>query len=238
MKGGHRHYANGRGEPQGICVPAKFETFVTFDRLFIEPVFENERGAAMQSKWLVGGVLMALWSMSACAVHAQEAKLELKIVDVAEKYVLDRGGKSKEEYEKYLQGGGKGLFKAPPAPKVDLKLQIINTGKDAVGVFLGGDPNVVTLELKGPGVVEVRPLIAMTREFRLPKLVSIEAGKAYEIPLPKLSDGVRGVSRNVYWTEEGEYTLSATYKLSADNGGEAGPLLRSAPVKIKVELKK
>lgn len=189
-------------------------------------------------KWLAGVSLIVAGCMTASVAHAQDAKLELKIVGVAEKYVLDRGGKSKEEYEQQLRGGGKGFAKSLPAPKVDLKLQIVNTGKDAVGVFLGGDPNVVTLELKGPGVVEVRPLIAMTREFRLPKLVSIEAGKSYDIPLPKLSDGARGVSRNVYWTEEGEYTLSASYMLSADNGGEAGPRLQSAPVKIKVELKK
>ncbi|MFO0863436.1 MAG: hypothetical protein U0744_02035 [Gemmataceae bacterium] len=192
----------------------------------------------MRTKWLVGASLMVASCMTAGLAHAQDAKLELKIVGVAEKYVLDRGGKSKEEYEKSLKVASKGLGKGTPAPNVGLKLQIVNTGKDAVGVFLGGDPNVVTLKLEGPGVVEVRPLIAMTREFRLPKLVSIEAGKSYDIPLPKLSDGMRGVSRNLYWTEEGEYTLSASYALSADNGGERGPVLQSAPVKIKVELKK
>ncbi|MBX9677683.1 MAG: hypothetical protein K2X38_02885 [Gemmataceae bacterium] len=190
----------------------------------------------MQAKWMLSVAALGVWLLTAGAVHAEAAKLELKIVGVAEKYELDRGGKTKEEYEKSLQGG-KRLVKAPAPPKVDLKLQIVNAGKETVTLFVGGDPNVVTLNLKGPGVVEVTPAIAMTREFRLPKAVNIEPGKAFDIPLPKLSDGLRGVSRNVYWTEEGEYTLTASYTLGGE-GGEPGGRLQSAPVKIRVELKK
>jgi hypothetical protein len=45
------------------------------------------------------------------------------------------------------------------------------------------------------------------------------------------------VSRNLYWTEPGEYTLSATYQLSDDQGGKT-KLIKSEPVKLKVEEKK
>jgi hypothetical protein len=61
--------------------------------------------------------------------------------------------------------------------------------------------------------------------------------KVYSFPIAHLRDGHRGVGRNVYWTEPGEYTLTATYRLSDQDGGQ-GPLLTSRPVKLKVEDKK
>ena len=47
---------------------------------------------------------------------------------------------------------------------------------------------------------------------------------------------MRGVTRNVYWTEPGEYTLSVSYQLS-DQQGNKTLLLKSEPVKITVEKK-
>ena len=117
-------------------------------------------------------------------------------------------------------------------PAIDAVLEIRNTGKTEWVVLVGGDANVMMLNLKGPGVIDLTPQLAFTADFRLPKEVRIEAGKAYEIPLKQLSDGFRGASHYLYWTQPGEYTLSATYQLANPDGAK-GQVLTSAPVKLK-----
>jgi len=170
--------------------------------------------------------------------------LVLKIVAKKTTYAWDGGGKTPAEFKKHLEevaaaikAGKDPNVKWPPAPPVELTLQITNTGKEDVTVYVGGDPNVFTLELKGPGVFTLSPPLAFTADFRLPRGMKLEPGKSYEIPLKSLTDGFRGASRLVYWTEPGDYTLSATYQL-ADAGGEKGAVLKSQPIKLKVEKAK
>ena len=104
-------------------------------------------------------------------------------------------------------------------------------------LFVGGDVNVATLELTGgTGVVTAPAAVALTADFKLPKAVKLEAGKSYDIPVKQLSDGLRGVSRNVYWTGPGEYKLAARYQLATEDGGKAAEL-KSEPVKIIVTEK-
>jgi len=164
--------------------------------------------------------------------------LELKIVAKKDKHVFNAGGKTPKEYRALLEQirdeikKGKFEGKVPTPPAVDLVVQIRNTGKQDWVVFVGGDANKVTLTLKGPGVIDLNPPLAFTLEFRLPKEVRLAPGKHFEIPLKQLSDGHRGVSRNLYWTEPGEYTLSAAYQLAMPDG-EPGPVLTSAAVKLK-----
>src|SRR5437667_436032 len=82
-----------------------------------------------------------------------------------------------------------------------------------------------------PGVMTLPNNVALTADFRLPKAVTLKPGGTYEMQVKKLSDGLRGVTRNVYWTEPGEYTLSVSYQLS-DQQGNKTLLLKSEPVKI------
>jgi hypothetical protein len=79
--------------------------------------------------------------------------------------------------------------------------------------------------------------IAFTADFRLPKAVTIEAGKTHEIPVKTFADGNRGLSRLVFWTGPGEYKLTAKYRLAKNADGEQGPELKSEPVKIVVSEK-
>jgi hypothetical protein len=96
---------------------------------------------------------------------------------------------------------------------------------------------VFTLELKGKGVVEIRPQLEFTTDFRFPKAVRLDAGKTREIAVKALSDSSRGASRWIYWTEPGEYTIGATYQLATNDGGK-GALLKAKPIKVKVAEKK
>jgi hypothetical protein len=100
---------------------------------------------------------------------------------------------------------------------------------------VGGDSNVYTFELTGgTGVVNMNNPVAFTADFRLPKAVTLEAGKSHEIPVKAFADGNRGFSRLVFWTGPGEYKLSAKYTLSDQEGGR-GATLQSEPVKITIE---
>src|SRR5262249_47293082 len=134
----------------------------------------------------------------------------------------------------------------PEPPAVNLVLEITNRSHKDVEFWFGGDPVQVNLELKGPGAVSVAPNIIMTREFRIPKPMALAPGQTYKVPVKQLRYGLRGVTGQAYWTEPGEYTLTATFStglkpppkgVKAEEDGFAGVLLTSEPVKIKVKGK-
>jgi hypothetical protein len=192
---------------------------------------------------LVAALLVSLTDAAPADEKKDAGPLVLKIKANKDKYAWDAGGKTPKEFKKALEEIAEAMkknprpaVKLPDPPKVDLVLEIVNDGKEDVTVHVGGDPNVYTLELKGPGVMTFTPPLAFTREFRVPKAVVIAPGKSYDIPVTQLKDGFRGASRFIYWTEPGEYTLTATYQLS-DARGEKGALLKSKEIKLKVEEK-
>jgi hypothetical protein len=182
----------------------------------------------------------ALFGFGTAARADDKNPVVLKIVTKSDKYKLDLGGKTADEYKKELEDAAKKsaageLLRPPAPPKVDFVLEIKNTGKEAVTIFVGGDPNVYTFELTGgAGTVTMGSGLAFTADFRLPKEVTLAAGKTYEIGIKQLSDGSRGASRFVYWTGPGEYKLTASYTLADKDGGK-GAVLKSEPVKITVE---
>jgi hypothetical protein len=170
-------------------------------------------------------------------------QITLSVVSKKDKYVFDGGGKPAKEYKEQLEAIAKQLEKGAPAtpPKplaVDLALVLKNNTKEDVTVFLGGDTNVYTFELAGgAGTVVMNNPIAFTADFRLPKAVTITAGKTHEIPVKVLADGQRGLSRLVFWTGPGEYKLTAKYRLAKNQDGEPGEELKSEPAKIVVSEK-
>jgi hypothetical protein len=195
-------------------------------------------------KWFI--LIAAVAFFFSASASAEEKKSEgpvaLKLVAKTDKYKFDGGGKTPAEYKKELEDIAAkskkgGLVRAPKPPAVDLVLQLTNTGKGDVTIYVGGDTNVFTFDLSGgAGVVTMNSGLAFTTDFRLPKAVTLAPGKSYEIPVKQLSDGSRGMSRFVYWTGPGEYKLSATYTLADQDGGK-GAVLKSEPVKITVTEK-
>ena len=103
-------------------------------------------------------------------------------------------------------------------------LELKNPTDKAITIVMGADNGALELDLQGKGAVEIKPLIIMTREFRLGEPVEIPAGKTYEIPIKQLKYGMRGISTYAYWTEPGEYTLSATLRWPDPAGEDAGAL--------------
>jgi hypothetical protein len=160
-------------------------------------------------------------------------------------YKLDLGDKSADEFKKMLKDAEKS-GKVPETPKVEMSLELKNNTDKDVQVWIGGDPVVITLDLKGPGAVSVKPQLAFTTIFIGPKPVTIAAGKTHSIPVTSLKYGFRGASMMSYWTEAGDYTLTASIKTGIspapkdaknvkDGFGEV--TLTTEPLKIKVEGK-
>jgi hypothetical protein len=177
----------------------------------------------------------ALALVVAPAPAEEKMPLELKIVVKKESYPWPYDLKPKE-FEAKLQQiiKKKSTDELPKPPAVDMVLEIKNTGKEKTTIFVGGDPNLLTVTVKGPSVVPAMPGLAVTTEFRVPSPVELAPGKTHEIPLKSLADGHRRVGRYIYTTVPGEYTISATYQLATEDGGK-GPLLKSGEAKFKIE---
>ncbi|MCX7666619.1 MAG: hypothetical protein N2112_13860 [Gemmataceae bacterium] len=176
-------------------------------------------------------------------VCAAEDQLKLTLVAKKNTIPYSGGNQDPKEYKASIEAmiakAKKGEEVRFPAPaEIDFVLKITNTGKEDVTILVGGDVNVYTLDFQGEGALQATPLLAFTADFRIGKPVTIPAGKDYEIPVNRLADGMRGNSRWLYLTKPGEYKVSATYQLAADEGGAKGKLLKSEPITVKVEAPK
>jgi hypothetical protein len=149
-------------------------------------------------------------------------------------YTIDaaRSGAAYRDSLKAAPGQGPAGNAAPVAPAVDLTLQITNTTDKDITINLGGDDSRIDLKLEGPGAVTIQNNVMMTREFRIGRPVTIVAGKSHEVKITSLSFGLRGISQSAFWTEPGEYTLTATQVYPFDNKQER---VESGGMRITVE---
>ena len=173
------------------------------------------------------------------------APLEAVLRAKTAKYALDLGGKSAAEFRKQIESGGD-TGNYPEAPKVDLVLELKNTGREEVQVKVFGTENTVELTLKGPGAITEQLKRRITNKLRIaPKTMTLAPGKSVSVPITSLAFGLKG-SHRAWWVEPGKYTLSARYKTSVsprpkdarDAGGGFGAVtVISAPVTLEVEAK-
>lgn len=142
-------------------------------------------------------------------------------------------GQSGKEYHNRLTtaGNARGMSRLPQPPALDLTLRITNNANNPVTITYGGDESQITLNLQGPGAITLDNNVAMTMEFRMGKAITIAPGKTYDIKISSLAFGSRGISKYAYWTEPGEYSLTAT--LLYGNGEKQGTVV-SGPAKLKV----
>ncbi|MBM3981251.1 MAG: hypothetical protein FJ304_13375 [Planctomycetes bacterium] len=174
------------------------------------------------------------------------AHLEVTITGKA-KYALDLGGATADDFTRAVRAAEKAGRRPTAAPAVDLTVEIKNTADKPVTVWIGGDPVVLTLTLKGKGAVNAAPALAFTEEFRSPRGVEIAAGKTHSIPVKALQSGYRGAAHWAYWTAAGDYELTATLATASSPApkgakdameGFGRVTLTSAPFKIVIEEKK
>jgi hypothetical protein len=203
----------------------------------------------MKVIFLAGLLAVVALPLATRADEPKQADLPLKAKLVAKKdtYKLDLDGKSGEEFRKILKDA-EASGKAPAPPAVDMVLEITNTSDQEVKFWVDGDATELQLDVKGPNAVTITPKKAFTTEFRTPKVITLAPGKTHTIPVTALQYGFRGVSKYAYWTEPGDYTVTASYKTAispapkgskeVDKGFGMAVLVSSEPVKVKVEAAK
>src|SRR5262249_54721326 len=133
--------------------------------------------------------------------------LELRLTSKKDTYTLDRGGLTAAEYINQIKKTSESAVFPPPA--VDVTVELRNTGNKDLTFWSDGDPVIITLELKGKGALNVVPKIPITLEFRMPKALTLAPGKSHTYTFSSLLSGMRRTTHASYWTEAGEYTLTA-----------------------------
>jgi hypothetical protein len=183
------------------------------------------------------------------------APLELKLVANKDTYMLDLGGKTPEEFRKYVEDNraGVGGFQMAPAkaPAVDLVAELRNVSDEDVDVRIGGIPARFTLGLDGPGAFRISGKygeLGPRPEQIAKENVRLKAGQTHRFPIQSLF--IRNAAAHdelSFWTKPGDYTLRITFetavapspKGAATEGGGFGRVtLNSEPIKLKVMEKK
>jgi hypothetical protein len=132
----------------------------------------------------------------------------------------------------------------PAPPKVNLGLKLRNTSDKEMHLQIGSAGSELQLDLQGPGAVSVPARDGLGEAFLTEEVVTLAPGEEYALPIHRLVYGSRNNVRYAYWTEPGEYTLTARYTaaLSSTRRARAGePLtyvtLDGVPSKIRVVAK-
>ena len=205
-------------------------------------------------------LLVLCVSLFACTASADEAKKEAKPqtdLPIQAKLVANKttykmnvdGNKLKQRLEE-----GKKTNDYPDPPAVDLVLEITpTTNKEAEFWFIGSSV-YVELCLEGPGAVTISRPVQLV--YYPPTARTLIPGFKYRISFRKLSHGPNGRGYYSYWTEPGEYTLTAKFHTGIKSAskdvkpdekdfalatlfgqGFAPVTISSDSIKIKVEAK-
>jgi hypothetical protein len=155
-------------------------------------------------------------------------------------FTLDLGGKTPDAFRRQLREAA-GTDRLPLPPAVNLGLEFRNATNREVRIWVGGDTSELQLDLQGPGAVSVAARSGLDEAFLTQKAVKLAPHQPYTLPIKHLVYGTRGAVRYAYWTEPGEYTLTARYKAapwtSRGAGGDPGAdrvTFSAGPLKIHI----
>lgn len=207
----------------------------------------------MTTKWTAIALGLLLFPIAVAVADEPKKKegktepagvpLELKLTAVKATYPLELGGLTPEAFRKKLKETEKtGRF--PPAAKVEFTAELRNTGDKAISVKVAGDNAKVFLEVKGKNAFNYDMKRFFTADFRDAPFVELAAGKSTTIKIASLMYGFRNMSHVSYWTEAGEYTVTArleTRVMPKPEGSEDGGVKvfsNSVKVKVTAEEKK
>jgi RNA polymerase sigma factor (sigma-70 family) len=173
--------------------------------------------------------------------------LATRLVGARDFYTLDLGGLSATEFRRQLAYARRPGFRRPtlpPSPRVGLRLEVTNTGKEEVRIRTQGLANTLTLELEGPGAVYAPFTALALQPIRRPTEVVVAPGKtALLAEVPTLAFPWPGVGSRAYWTAPGKYRLMAGYRLHLSPAPRGAPdagdgfgqvLVYSAPTTLQV----
>lgn len=192
----------------------------------------------MKSTWAVMAALAAVMARGAPAEAPKQAEegLTARLVMKETTFTIPAGQRG-AAFRDTLKNRTPDQPPLPAPPVLNAELELKNNSPKPVTFMFGSDQSRVDLKLEGPGAASAPAMLMMTMEFRLGKPVTIPPGGTYRIPIAKLCWGMRGVETNGYWTEPGEYTLTASYQWvpEANADGGAFNIVRAPPVKLTVK---
>jgi hypothetical protein len=179
-----------------------------------------------------------------------EARFDQKVALAADQtltVVLDRSGKTADEYRRHLRET-RHAAKLPPPPALDLALELRNPGSAEKVLYLEDERTNLSLDLQGPGVLRLNVPGDALAPFPL-KPIRLSPGQSKPLPI-RLIDGNREQIQYVYPTEPGDYILTIRLRVPASeqapNSPQSRPSIKdldcvtfvSRPVRIKVVLDK
>jgi hypothetical protein len=134
---------------------------------------------------------------------------------------------------------GQHTDKAPPVPPiVNMGLELRNTSDQEIRIRIGAPESELQIVLEGPGVKTLPARDGLGEAFLTVPDVTLAAGQSHILPIRRLVFGKRGAVEYAYWTQPGEYTLTARYRTLV----AAAPYRRwetatfsSPPLKVRVE---
>lgn len=136
-------------------------------------------------------------------------------------FILDRQGMTADKYAEAVKAG-----KITP-PEVHLVLELKNTTKEDVEVRIGGVAPKLKLDLTGKGKVVEQ---SGKRSERVPlTYVKLTPGQVHELPLKTLTAYSSATQEtHLYWTEPGEYVLTADFSTYVRTTALGGPVVKGA----------
>jgi hypothetical protein len=222
-----------------------------YHRIFVALVVAAAAGCAAQVK----GPVAQQEPEEKARTDPPGAPLEAKLLVKKETYTLDLEGKTPAEYRDAVKN-------RPPRVDVDLMLELKNTSAKEIKIWIvgdlrdekrqeGGDYVTLKLELEGPGAVNALVHQEETRPRTPPPTVhALAPSKTWTLPITSLSHGTHGIAHlavhRSYWTQAGDYTLTATFKTAVSPKPDGAKetkwahfeggfvTVTTAPVKLKI----
>jgi hypothetical protein len=141
--------------------------------------------------------------------------LNARLIALETTYQLERGGLSAADYRKMLDAAKKN-GQLLTAPKVALIFELQNKGSEEIQLLVGGDvAGTLRWQLKGPGAVSLSVGSRIeTDDFNEPEVVKIAPGGSHRWVLKSLDCSGPRDQTSVYWTEPGDYLISAGFTVA------------------------
>lgn len=169
-------------------------------------------------------------------LRAVQTSLNAELVALTNTYELDPAMTAPEFAEELRKASAERDLPARP-PKVKLILRLTNTGARELTFGVGARNSTVDLDLQGPKVVSVNPVLPMSQELQFGTNLTLKAGAHYDIPISSLISGTvatgrwSGTGKFSYWLEPGDYSLTATFTTGT---GPKQVQVATEPVQLRV----
>jgi hypothetical protein len=194
----------------------------------------HERRAASRHAYQ-GGARRVINELDLLSRRSTPLGLRATLVPNQVEYELDANHRG-EDFRQFLKLAEpvRDPSRLPPAPEVDLVFRLRNEGERTIDVRLGHDKGGIELSLTGEGAVHVQLARSFLADFRPGRVVTIEPGKGFEIPIRSLQYGFRNASDRWYWTQAGNHMLQATLTWPASVTGIRMNAVAATPIKLTV----